>query len=431
MHALARRTGTLLRVGEQMRKVVIIAIAATAVLSPSIAFGSSKTNLGPDERGQAASPLKNFTMSAVSRGKIDLPASLRDVLDQSRDARTLRRTDSKPNPAIAKDPFYAVATAPSEQTGGSQPDNAAIIDSAALSLGLLVATSSSGVGLSWDPSPTSPEYAIYRDGEQIGVSSNGAFVDSTPTPGSTHAYSVVSKPREFDTEEEANAAVAAPSYGALVTVPRANSITGLKREAKIATAAAALDPLYNDGRISYRAFIPEKQVFISTLEGWGCSNYSSFSGDNRSFTDRYQASARVANEAMFRWAEHKAFWTKTVAPTHALDANGKILATRVASGDGTSMSYENFTATSITVHQKIVGTNPFCVTGAIAGSQDTTAYSNGASKSSGNHRRMPNFETYYIFKKNGIYYTTVLHRDTYLSPRCLIGGVLPGCIKVY
>ncbi|KAF2276844.1 uncharacterized protein EI97DRAFT_433076 [Westerdykella ornata] len=297
------------------------------------------------------------------------------------------------------------------RTVRSESGDEAIVDESLLRRGVLAASGTDFVDLSWDPlSPTTP-YLLIRDGEQLANLTAGttAYRDTTATPGSTYRYDIVPLLKRDDLNPNAE------RWSLQVHTPARDTNT-TSHIASIAKRAAATTTL------SWVTFIPQKRIDAPVKAGVTLCTYGKgyqFGGDNHGF-DWKASSYRTAAHAVITWSSKKVEGHTSVGTTHVYKkSTGKLVSEKTASKKDMVAKKLGASGSSVDIRMVTHAKNPYCPGGAIDGAF-TMSLSKGGSWSirSGNHRQMPN---HHVYIYNGGKVTNVYTRK-YASEWCLVGG---------
>lgn len=311
----------------------------------------------------------------------------------------------------------------------------AIVDTSLLENGAMSAATQKYVDLSWPSMAAGTTFSIVRDGLILASVSGTSYRDKTIAAGTDYQYQIVSdNPNRItdsgtvssdDVTPSPTTPQTAASFGLAVHTPLDSGKDGVSQTVdSLNTAigmsnAASSSSRKNDARVTTRAFIPQKSVDLPPTVGWGCGNYSKFSGDNRGFTGTEHASSRIQEDATLFWGK-PVYHNTTIGVTHALNANGSIAATRTAKTAGTGTYYWGGTSSKVTIKSTLDGGNPFCALGAIHGDVTITIHKNGSFSASGSHRLMPHWEIYFVYWNGSSWRQWEVWTHTLRSPICLI-----------
>jgi hypothetical protein len=243
----------------------------------------------------------------------------------------------------------------------------------------------------------------------VGMSS---YHDSSATPGAAYRYNIVSL------TDDKNAKMW--SIKVLVPKPprRGEDISkSMLRQANTESEALLTAAT---STVTWTTFIPQSRIAAPAV---GCdygSGYE-FAGDGHGF-DWTASSHRTSVSAVIDWSAKTVAGYVSIGTSHVYrKSDGKLVASKTASGANSYAKKIISDANSIDVRFVTLASNPFCHVGAIDGSFSMhLTHTGNYSFVTGNHVQMPNHHVY-IYDGGGE--TDVYEKKAY-GPECLLGDAV-------
>lgn len=277
----------------------------------------------------------------------------------------------------------------------------------------------------------STEAIVLRDGQRVGTTTGGTFLDESVEPDSSYSYAVESIPRTSGSSE-----TGAREYEAPATDSAAMSLTveahtmpetsfGRSFDAEVTPYAVPTQQL---NQWIHMTYIPQETVPIAWYEGMACSGAHAFKGDNRgdAYPSAYSLpSHRTAIRVAANWenpAPWNMYWEKSTGITRKV-VNGSVVETKQASPDGIQVLDTWMTGTVAHFDIRHDVADPFCAVGSVKYRETVQFWKSGSVAVNGRHNNVPNHESYagYNFDNLGNQLFTKVWNFNNASYPCLVG----------
>ncbi|WOF22569.1 hypothetical protein N8K70_14395 [Microbacterium betulae] len=292
------------------------------------------------------------------------------------------------------------------------------------------------------------EATVSRDGEVIGSTAEGSFIDSDVVDSAVYEYSVESVPvgmeqrssaRQKDITEQAftdSEPVNTDRTSVVFQAVVLSDSDSLDASTAIDATAAAL-PTQSLNTWVHMTYIPQATVPINLFEGMACDGAEAFRGDNRGDklpTASSFPSHRTAIRVAANWGNpspYQLYWEKSTGITRKV-VGGKVVATKQASPNGIKVldTWVKSGVAHFDIRHDVA--DPFCKVGSVKYRETVQIWRSGVVAVNGRHNSVPNHESYasYNYDKWGNQKFVKVWKFSKASYPCLVGW-MSWCDKSY